>query len=182
MPSDLKLDNHKGHGFSTKIFSTFFVISILTLVYFNIIPTRDLNLIVSQFPEFSAEGREMFVRKYRTSVSVALFLIVVILVGPFAYLSYFSNHIKPKRNSFFNDISFFDIGIALALVFTINLASAHIVILDTVSDIQLTQGEMFVILCFNIGIFLIWVLSVLFKTYTYSPEQRKELSKYALKL
>ncbi len=183
MQSQLKLDNHKGRGFSTKIFSVFFVISILTLVYFNLISDRDLTLVLAQFPEFSDASRKAFVSGYRLSISVALFFIDVILVGPFAYLSYFGDHIKPKRcNSFFDDISFFDIGIALALVFTLNLASAHILVLDSVSNIRLTATEANIILGFNGAIIALWLFCALFKTYTYSPEQRKELSKYALKI
>ncbi len=183
MRSKLKLDNHKGRGFSTKIFSTFFVISILTLIYFNLISDRDLTMILTQFPEFSESGRELFVSEYRVSISVALFFIDVILVGPFAYLSYFGAHIKPKRfNAFLGDISFFDVGISLALVFTLNLASVHILILDTVSDIRLTSTEAYIILAFNVAIDIIWLIFALFKTYSYSPEQRRELSKYALKL
>ena len=182
MSSRLKLDNHKGRGFSTKIFCVFFVISILTLIYFNIIPTRDLSIIIAQFPEINTAGKKAFVQGYRITISVILFFVDVILVGPFAYLSYFSDHIKPKRfNSLFNDISFFDIGIALALVFTINLASAHILILDKVSDIRLSDEETNIILLFNATIFVVWVCCALFKIYTYSPEQRKELSKYALR-
>lgn len=180
--SQLKADNHKGNGFSTKIFAVFFVISILSIVYFNLIPERDLYNLASKFPEFSKAGKQAFVHSYKISISVALFFVDVILVGPFAFLSYFGDHIKPKRyNAFFNSVSLFDVGIALALVFTLNLASAHILLIDRVSDIRLTTGEMYTIIGFNIIIDILWVIFGLIKIYTYSPEQRKELSKYAIK-
>ena len=182
MNSQLKADNHKGRGFSTKIFAVFFVISILSLVYFNLIHEHDLFRVASQFPQFSEASRKAFVHSYKISISVALFFIDVILVGPFAFLSYFGDHIKPKRyNAFFNNVSLFDVGIALALAFTLNLASAHIIIIGSVSDIRLTIGEIYTIIGFNIAIDILWVIFWLIKIYTYSPEQRKELSKYAIR-
>ncbi len=183
MHSRLKLDNHKGNGFSTKVFSVFFVISILTLIYFNLISDYDLNLVVAQFPEFSESGKEVFVNNYRVVVSVLLFFIDVILVGPFAYLSYFGDHIKPKRYiDFFNTVSFFDIGILLALVFTLNFASLNIVLIGCVSDIRLTVSEIYIIVGVNLTFIVTWSIFALVKIYTYSPEQRKQLSKYVLKL
>lgn len=183
MQANLKLDTHKGNGFSTKVFSVFFIISVLTLVYFNLISDKDLISLVAQFPEFSDSSKRLFVSNYRIAISVALFLIDVILVGPFAFLSYFGDHIKPKRyNEFLNTVSFFDIGILLALVFTLNLASVHIILIGCISDIRLTNGEMYTIIGVNLAFVFSWLLFALIKIYSYSPSQRKELSKYALKL
>jgi len=61
------------------------------------------------------------------------------------------------------------------------LASAHIIIIGSVSDIRLTVGEIYTIVGFNIAIDILWVIFWLIKIYTYSPEQRKELSKYAIR-
>lgn len=181
MPEKLKFEK-KDWGLSSKLFFVFFAISILTLIYFNLISDEQLKLISAQFPDFSESKRRAIAESYRISISVALFFLDVILVGPFAFLSYFGDHIKPSRyNSLLAGVSFFDLGIALALVFTINLASAHILVIDCVSTIRLTEVETWIIIGFNAAIFVLWLVVAILKIYTYSPEQRKELSKYAIR-
>lgn len=181
MPEKLKFEKSE-RGLSSKIFFVFFVVSVLTLIYLNLISDEQLKLVSAQFPDFSESKRRAIAGSYRISISVALFFFDVILVGPFAFLSYFGDHIKPSRhNPLLERVSFFDLGIALALVFTINLASAHILIIDCVSTIRLTGVESWIIVWFNAGIFLLWLIAATMKIYTYSPEQRRELSKYAIK-
>ena len=181
MGEKITFDKVGNGAFSTKLFWIFFVISLLTLVYFNSISAQELKLVSAQFPDFDETKKRAIVSSYRISISVALFFIDVILVGPFAYLSYFGDHIKPSRkNRLVQNISIFDLGIALALVFTLALASAHILIIDCVSPIRLSAGEFNTILWFNAATFAIWVVVAFMKFYTYSPEQRKELSKYAI--
>ncbi len=182
MNTNLKVDNHKGRGFSTKIFSVFFVISVLSIVYFNLLTESDLRALAVKYTDLDNNALFTITKFYGLFISVVLFLADIILVGPFAFLSYFGQHIKPKKyNSFFSAISLFDIGVLLALVFTINLASIHILIVDIVSNIRLTIGEMYTIIGFNIAIDILWIVLGCIKIYSYSPEQRKELSKYAIK-
>ena len=181
MDSKLKID-YRRERYSKKIFLVFFVISILSLVYFNLISVKQLDLVLVQFPEIKVSTRHMIAEHYKMSVSVALFLVDILLVGPFAYLSYYGGHIEPKRVlPIFEKLSFFDVGILQALVFTIVLDSFHILILDSVSSIKLTDGESYVILGFYLCIVLLCATITLIKIYTYSSSQRRELAKYAIK-
>ena len=151
-------------------------------MYLNLISVRQLNLVLEQFPEINVSTRHTIAEHYNLSVSVALFLVDILLVGPFAYLSYYGGHIEPKRVlPIFEKLSFFDIGILQALVFTINLDSFHILILDSVSSIKLTDGESYIILGFNLCIVVLCAIITFIKIYTYSPSQRRELAKYAIK-
>ena len=103
--------------------------------------------------------------------------------GPFAALSYFGDHIKPRSQiPFIYRLSFFDLGVSLALMFTIALASAHILIIDCVSSIRLTYGEFMTIAFFNAAIFVEWLVIIALKIYTYMPDQRRELAKYVVSL
>ena len=182
MASKLKFDEH-GSRFSSMIFRVFFVVSVLTIVYFNLISTEELKLVSIQFPEYNADKKRAIVDNYRIMISAALFLVDVVIVGPFAYLHYFGDHIKPRRfNQLVAKVGFFDLGLGLALVFTIMLASAHILIINTVSDIRLSCTEKWIILGFNAFIGFVWLAIAIMKIYTYSPEQRKQLSKYLIKL
>lgn len=181
MATGIRMEDDDPGAFSTKLFALFFLISVLTLIYFNTISTEELKLVSAQFPDFSEQKKRAIVSSYRISVSVVLFFIDVIIVGPFAYLSYFGQHIKPKRNNVLvKNLTIFDLGIMLALVFTLAFASAHILIIDCVSPIRLTKGEFNTIIGFNIAIFILWWIIALMKIYSYSSEQRKELSKYAI--
>ncbi len=181
MNANVKIDRDK-QGYSKEIFSVFFVISILSLVYFNLITKEQLTLVSAQLPEFSLSVKQAIVNNYRITISLVLFFVDVLLVGPFAYLSYFGGHIIPKRAlPIFDKLSFFDVGILQALVFTINLDSFHILMLDSVSEIKLTTGESYVILGFNLAIIVLCAFITLVKIYTYSPTQRRELAKYAIK-
>lgn len=183
MASELKLENYSLGSISAGIFCVFFVISVLTLVYLNLISKEEMKLVSAQFPEFGESRKEAIVESYKISISVALFFIDIILVGPFAALSYFGDHIKPRRQMpFICRLSFFDLGVSLALVFTIALASAHILIIDCVSSIRLTHGEFMTIVFFNAAIFVVWLVITALKIYTYTPDQRRELAKYVVSL
>ena len=70
---------------------------------------------------------------YKVAASLALVFADIILVGPFAYLSYFSDHIKPKPGKVINTLSFFDLGLLSALIFTFWTISANFMVINAVS-------------------------------------------------
>ena len=89
----------------------------LTIVYFNLIDLEDLKRLTSKFPEISKTVKLTFLHTYKVAATLSLIFVDIILVGPFAYLSYFSDHIKPKSGRLINILSFFDLGLLSALIF-----------------------------------------------------------------
>lgn len=175
-------------GITKKIFTTFFVVSILALVYINMTSTSHLRLIADQFPETDILWRKAFIRGYRMSMSLGLFFIDILLVGPFAWLSYFSDHIEPKRvglidkiGGFLKDVSFFDIGLLLALDFTIAIITLNFTLVNAVSETPITiilPSTLWIISAIGL---VAWVILSLLKIYSYSSDQREDLKKYIIK-
>lgn len=164
-----------------RIFLWFVVVSILVLIYFNLTSRSDLVLISQKFPELGDTMQKTFVRSYKMALSAAIFLTDIILVGPFAYIAYFGDHIKPSKRGKLSMISFFDFGLLLAFWFTVALAGAHYQVLAYVRKSPSTfmsPTTMFVVLGLILGI---WLIALLLKFYTYTPEQRMELKKYAIR-
>ena len=178
----------RGVGITRNVFTTFFVVSILALVYINLATTTHLKLIADNFPEIDILVRKAFVRGYKMSMSFGLFFIDILLVGPFAWLSYFSDHIEPKRvglidkiGGFLENVSFFDIGLLLALDFTIAVIAFNFTIVNAVDTTPITFVEPITLwIVAGIG-FVIWAIISLLKIYSYSPDQRNDLKKYIIR-
>jgi len=167
---------------TTRIFVSFVIVSLLALVYFNITPKSDLVAMSLKFPEIGDTMQKTFVRTYKIAISAAIFLIDIILVGPFAYIAYFGDHIKPIKGKLLNLISFFDFGVLLALWFTLTIMGAHFQVLYYVRKIHsspfISPTSMLVLSEIAFGV---WIIALLLKFYTYTPDQRKELKKYAIR-
>ena len=86
-----------GTGITKRVFCVFLAVSFFALAYINLTGSENIRLVSEQFPELNLSFRKAFVSGYKMSMSAAIFLIDVILVGPFAWLSYFGDHITPKR-------------------------------------------------------------------------------------
>lgn len=179
---------NSGIGITKKVFIAFFVVSILALVYINSTSTSHLKLIADQFPEVDILLRKAFVRGYKMAMSLGVFFVDILLVGPFAWLSYFSDHIEAKRvglinkvGGFLKDVSFFDIGLLLALDFTIAVIAFNFSLVNAVSETPIEIIKPIVIwIIAGIGLIL-WTMISLIKIYSYSSDQRKDLKKYIIK-
>ena len=88
-------DENRIVGVTHRIFWVFVCVSVLTIVYLNLIDLEDLKRLTSKFPEISKTVRVTFLHTYKVAATLSLIFVDIILVGPFAYLSYFSDHIKP---------------------------------------------------------------------------------------
>ena len=80
--------------------------------------------------------------------------------------------------------SFFDFGLALACIFTLWTISAHFVFINAASEtpsalVNLIDNR--ILFWLLVAITLFWILTVFLKVYSYSADQRKELSKYAIR-
>ncbi len=176
-------------GVTRKIFTIFFGVSIFALLYINLTSTENLKLIAEQFPEVDILLRKAFVKGYKMVVSLGLFFVDILLVGPFAWLSYFSDHIVPKRIGLIDrfgaeklrDISFFDLGILLALVFTIGVISFNFTLVNAVDKTPITFLNYKILWYFSGLCFLSWGYISLLKIYSYTSDQRKDLKKYIIK-
>ncbi len=165
---------------SRRIFFVFVALSLAALAYINMTSGEDIKLIANQFPELSVAGRKALITSYKILLSAGLIFFDIILVGPFAYLSYFSEHIKPRAGHVINYLSFFDLGILLGCIFTVLWGGAHFVVANSVSAQPrnlLGVGTLFYII---LGAFALWCVLCLLKTYTYTAYQRKELKKYMI--
>lgn len=175
-------------GITKKIFTAFFVMSILALVYINLTSTSDLKLIADKFPEVDILLRKAFVRGYKMAMSLGVFFVDILLVGPFAWLSYFSDHIEAKRVGLINkiggwlkDVSFFDIGLLLALDFTLAVIAFNFTLVNAVDNTPITiitPNTVWILA--GIG-FVLWAIVSLIKIYSYSSDQRDDLKKYIIK-
>ena len=184
MPEYKRLEKPRlnSFGISRKIFGAFFAISIFALLYLNLTSEAALKLVSEEFPEWAPSTQSAVIRSYKMGVSLFLFFIDVILVGPFAWLSYFGEHIKPKEGKPVNYLSFFDIGMLLALWFTLALSAAHFSITNSVAKhpVNFLSPETLGII---IGLlFLTWVVILMLKVHSYTREQRAELKKYLMRL
>ncbi len=168
-------------GVTGRIFLCFVAASILALLYFNITPRADLVALAQKFPEVGDTMQKTFVRSFKMAISMALFLVDIILVGPFAYISYFGDHIKPRKGSVLNKVSFFDFGLLLALWFTLTLAGIHFQLLNYVRKVDAAFLTPSAFVLFSGAAFLIWIMALLMKFYSYTSYQRKELKKYAIR-
>ena len=168
-------------GFTRKIFTAFVAVSVITLIYFNTTTRAELWLLSEQFPEIGDDWKMTIIRSYKMAISVWLFFMDIILVGPFAYLGYFSEHIKPRKGNPLNNLGFFDFGLLLALWFTLTFAAGHWFILDAVSsqpqNVVSVESAAIISLC----LFLAWAVLLVLKIYSYSRAQRTELKKYAIR-
>lgn len=174
----------KLEGVTHRVFWVFVCVSFLAIVYFNLTDSEDLKRLMARFPEISKTVKTTFVHTYKVAVSLGLVFADIILVGPFAYLSYFSDHIKPKSGKIINILSFFDLGLLLALIFTLWAISAHFMIFNAVTKTpgvmtRLIDNE--ILILFLISISLFWIFAVILKVYSYNSIQRRELSKYAIR-
>jgi len=190
MQKILNYDERKnsGAGMTRKIFAVFFVASIFALAYINLTGDRNLRLVAEQFPEIDLVWRKAFVDGYKMAMSLALFFIDVLLVGPFAWLSYFSDHIVPKRvglisrlGSSMRGVSFFDLGLLLALDFTIALVAFNFTIINAVDENPVKLISPSFIWWIAAGAFVFWCAATLVKMYSYTSDQRKDLKKYIIK-
>ncbi len=173
--------SRESKGVSRRIFVVFALLSFATLGYLNMISDSEMRLVAGEFPEWSESMRETVLRSYKMAVSIAIFFIDLILVGPFAYLSYFGQHIKPKVGHILNRYSFFDFGLVLASIFTLFVAAAHMIILDIVSPKPAGLLEIKSTSLFFIGFIALWALALFFKIHSYTRDQRKELKKYLIR-
>ena len=111
-------EDFKVEGMTHRIFWTFVCVSVLAIIYFNVTELDDLKRLTAKFPELSKTVKNTFLHTYKVAAPLALVFADIILVGPFAYLSYFSDHIKPKPGKLINALSFFDLGLLSALILT----------------------------------------------------------------
>lgn len=165
-----------------KIFWAFVCASIATLVYFNLTNEAYLKMLLDQFPEIDSATRAHLASGYKMGVSVAIFLVDIVLVGPFAYLSYYSEHISPSPGKIVNYLSFFDFGILLAFVFTLASAAAHFYIISAVAEpgCNYLVAPKSAALAFG-AVFVVWCALLTMKFYSYPKDKRRELKKYAIR-
>lgn len=169
------------NGITRKAFFALIFVSFFALAYINFTSNENLRLSAEQFPEVNISLRKAFAEGYKMSMSLAIFLIDIILVGPFAWLSYFSDHISPKRVGPMDHVSFFDLGILLAIDFTLAVISFHFTIINVVDKSPITIIEpKFLWIVTGVG-FVLWLFCAIMKMYTYSADQRKDLKKYIIK-
>lgn len=168
-------------GITRWLFGIFVAASLLVIYYLNSTTIQELKLLTNQFPELSHAFKSTFIHTYRMGLTLYLFVVDIILVGPFAYLSYFSEHIKPRPGRFVNSVSFFDIGILIALIHTLALGCMNFIITNSVSpapyDVNVNGLVVLIV-----AAFAFWGALLLAKIYSYSRDQRKELKKYAIRL
>lgn len=171
-------------GVSRKFFVGLVVLSVFAITYFNITDMQDIRALADNLFDANTSVKSAFVRGYKLGTTSALFFVDVILVGPFAYLSYYGEHIKPKSSNVLRMFSFFDFGLALACIFTLWTISAHFVFINATSEtpsalVNLIDNR--ILFWLLVAITLFWILTVFLKVYSYSADQRKELSKYAIR-
>ena len=169
-----------GTGITKRVFCVFLAVSFFALAYINLTGSENIRLVSEQFPELNLSFRKAFVSGYKMSMSAAIFLIDVILVGPFAWLSYFGDHITPKRFPQLRNVSFFDLGVMLATDFTLAAIAFNFTIINAVDadPVKFISPKSLWIIT---GIlFAMWFAATIIKTYTYDADQRRDLKKYIL--
>lgn len=173
--------NRKPAGITCKLFWALLGVSFFALTYINFTSDENLRLVAEQYPEISLSFRRAFVDGYKMFMSLAIFLTDIVLVGPFAWLSYFSDHIVSKRGGFIKRVSFFDLGIMLAIDFTLAVVSFNFMIINAVDPTPIkVLGTMTPWILTAIG-FVAWLTTSLLKIYSYSSDQRKDLKKYVIR-
>ena len=163
------------------IFFGFVVLTLLVLAYINMTDSKDIKLIANHFPSLSVENKNIMIATYKITLSAALIFAYVILIGPFAYLSYFSEHIKPPKNQLINYLSFFDLGILLGAIFAFFWGGSHFVVANSVSSnpkYLFGADTLATVVLIVLGI---WLVLCLIKTYSYTQDQRQELKKYMIR-
>ena len=173
--------NRKPAGITRKLFWALLGVSFFALTYINFTSDENLRLVAEQYPEVSLSFRKAFLDGYKMFMSLALFLTDIVLVGPFAWLSYFGDHIVSKCGDFIKRVSFFDLGIMLAIDFTMAVISFNFMIINAVDPNPIkVLGTMTPWIFTGIG-FAAWFATSLLKIYSYSSDQRKDLKKYVIK-
>ncbi len=168
-------------GITRWLFGIFVAASLAVIFLLNSTTNAELKLLVNQFPEVSGAFKSTFIHTYRMGMTLALFVVDIIVVGPFAYLGYFSEHIKPRPGRFVNSVSFFDLGILAALIYTITIGCMNFVITNSVAESPRDVNVNAIVVLLGAA-FLAWALLLLAKIYSYSRDQRRELKKYAIRL
>lgn len=184
MKKKAREEDFKVEGMTHRIFWTFVCVSILAIIYFNITELDDLKRLTAKFPEVSKTVKNTFLHTYKVAASLALVFADIILVGPFAYLSYFSDHIKPKPGKVINALSFFDLGLLSALIFTFWTISANFMVINAVSKNPTFMSRMIdneILVIFLAALTVLWIFAVILKVYSYTSVQRRELCKYAIR-
>ena len=177
-------EDFKVEGMTHRIFWTFVCVSVLAIIYFNITELDDLKRLTAKFPELSKTVKNTFLHTYKVAAPLALVFADIILVGPFAYLSYFSDHIKPKPGKLINALSFFDLGLLSALIFTLWTISANFRVINSVSKTPSFMSRMVdneILVVFLASLTVLWIFAVILKVYSYTSVQRRELCKYAIR-
>lgn len=169
-----------GVGITKKFFCVFLAVSFFALAYINLTGIENIRLVSEQFPELNLSFRKAFVSGYKMSMSAAIFLIDVILVGPFAWLSYFGDHITPKRFPPLRNVSFFDLGVLLATDFTLAVIAFNFTIINAVDADPVKIVAPKALWIITGVLFAAWFIITLIKTYTYDADQRRDLKKYIL--
>ncbi len=168
-------------GVSRRLFVFFVILSLGTLAYVNMISQADMRLVAEKFPELTETMKGNFLRNYKIAISLLIFFTDIILVGPFAYLSYYGQHIKPRAGHILNYISFFDVGLILAIIFTFSVVSSHMLIIDWFSITPLRPMSFCAFSCLLGALFFMWCVLLWIKTRSYTAAQRKELKKYLIR-
>ncbi len=176
-------------GITKKIFSIFFVVSLFALAYINLTSSDSIRLVAELFPEIDIIWRKAFVKGYKMAMSLAIFFIDILLVGPFAWLSYFSDHIVAKRvglidkfgGNLMRDVSFFDLGILLAIDFTVSVIAFNFTLINAVDKNPITLITPSALWCVAGAGFVAWGIVSLIKIYSYTSDQRADLKKYIIK-
>ncbi len=172
-----------------KIFLIFFVVSLFALAYINMTSYDSLKSIAELFPEIDIILRKAFIRGYKMAMSLAVFFVDILLVGPFAWLSYFSDHIVAKRvglidkfgGNLMRDVSFFDLGILLATDFTVAVIAFNFTLVNAVDKTPITFISPSILWWLSAVGLVAWALAALIKIYSYTSDQRSDLKKYIIK-
>ncbi len=165
-------DNYfKGSALRKGIFGVFLVLSVAALYEVWRTPSESLQMSIPYFSDITPEI-------YKYLFVAALSIGDIAIIAPFAFLAYFGQHIKPREGHFMNPMSFFDIGVVFAIIFTITLGWVHYLI--TKPEIISNTGfeNVFCLLAFLAVSTLFTVFLLMLKYRSYSSNQRHELRKY----
>ena len=168
-------------GITHRVFLAFLGVSFFALAYINLTSQENLRLVAEQFPEVNISLRKAFVEGYKMSMSLAVFFADIILVGPFSWLSYFSDHISPKRTQAMRNVSFFDLGILLATDFTLAVIAFNFTIVNAVDKNPVKIIDSAFLWVVTAAGFAVCLVASLFKIYSYNSDQRKALKNYIIK-
>lgn len=119
-------------------------------------------------------------KMYKLIFFISMFMGNVVLVGPFAFLSYFSQHIKPTEGKLINMLSFFDIGILLASIYSALLGWVHYLFIKSEFLNNAGLENVFSLISFVVSANVLWLFLLIMKYRSYTSNQRKELKKYRI--